>query len=130
MKLAIIGSRDFDNYSLLKETISKYLNISKIEEIISGGASGADSLGAKFARENNIKLTEFPAQWYDLSLLPCKIKKDKNGKEYNVLAGFNRNTDIVNAAEFILAFSNGSNGTEDSINKARKSKKTILIISF
>lgn len=130
MKLAIIGSRDFTNYDLLKETIAKYLDISKIEEIISGGASGADSLGARFARENNIKLTKFPAQWYELYLLPCKIKKDKNGKEYNVLAGFNRNTDIVNAAEYVLAFSNGSNGTEDSINKARKSKKPVLIISF
>lgn len=60
-----------------------------------------------------------------------KIKLDKNGKQYNVLAGFNRNTKIVENSDFIIAFSvDFSSGTEDTIMKARKSKKPVLIYSI
>lgn len=63
MKLAIIGSRDFEDYELCKNTILKNCNINEITEIVSGGAKGADSLGEKFAKENNIKLTLFLPNW-------------------------------------------------------------------
>ncbi len=42
MKVAIIGSRGFDDYDLLKSKLAEHIN--EIECIISGGAKGADSL--------------------------------------------------------------------------------------
>ena len=88
MKLAIIGSRGFGDYSLLNQATLTYLNGVDVTEVISGGAKGADSLGARWAKENSVKLTEFIPDW------------DKHGKR----AGFLRNEDIVKAADFVLAF--------------------------
>lgn len=126
MKLAIIGSRSFANYALLDDTIMKYfLNHSVIhgedidpyvfDEIVSGGAKGADSLGAEFAKKNNIKLTEFLPDY------------KKNGKDAPLI----RNIDIVHASDFVLAFWDGkSTGTGHTLFNARHAKKNTLIIYF
>ena len=81
MKLAVVGSRNFNNYELLKEKINE--NKWDIEAIVSGGARGADSLGARYAQENNIPLIEFTPDW------------KKHGKS----AGFKRNVDIINECD-------------------------------
>ena len=52
-KLAIIGSRGFNDYDLLKSILNPYKDI--ITLVVSGGAKGADSLGEMWANENNIK---------------------------------------------------------------------------
>ena len=61
MKTIIAGSRDITDYSLLLVAIqeSKF----DITEVISGTANGVDKLGERFAKENDIKLTTFPANW-------------------------------------------------------------------
>ena len=61
MKVIIAGTRTFNNYQLLCNTIKK-LNIN-IDEIICGGAKGADALGEKYAKENNIPIKYFLADW-------------------------------------------------------------------
>ena len=62
-RIIIAGSRNFDNYELLSSVVSE--NISGMEnvEIISGGCSGADSLGERFADENGLELKVFQAEW-------------------------------------------------------------------
>lgn len=134
MKLAIIGSRTFDNYDLLKSTIIKYFfnsNGFTFNQIISGGAPGADSLGVEYAKERGIDWQEYKAEWCNLDLSPCRIKLDKNGKKYNVLAGFNRNNDIIKESDLILAFWDGkSTGTKDSLTKAKEAKKPTFIIYY
>lgn len=110
MKYAVIGSRSFNNYEQLKIVLSEYQDIT---EIISGGAKGADSLGALYASENNIVLTVFKPDW-------------SIGKHAGVL----RNTRIIEAADIVVAFWDGSSkGTLDSIKKAEKiGKKCVQII--
>lgn len=128
MKIAIIGGRDFENYELLKFKLLPYR--ASITKIVSGGAKGADSLGEIYAKEHNIPTQVFLAQW-TLFDKPCKIRINKLGKEYNALAGFNRNAEIVKNADFIICFWDGkSKGTKDSIGKAHKLKKDILIIYY
>ena len=128
MRVAIIGGRDFINYDLLKFKLIPYR--ASITQIVSGGANGADTLGAMFGRENGIPVKVFEAEWENFNE-PCKVKKNKNGKEYNALAGFNRNIDIIKNSDFIVAFWNGvSLGTRDSIRKAHKLKKDILIVYY
>ncbi len=105
MIVAIIGSRDFTDYALLKATLAKVKGT--VTGIVSGGARGADSLGGRYAREHGIPLTEFPAQW----------KKPDGSTDRG--AGMRRNSDIVNAADALIAFWDGeSRGTADSLQKA------------
>jgi len=118
MKLAIIGSRGFNNYSLLCDAMESYFRSSygyNINEIVSGGAAGADKLGAKWAKEHEIKLTELIPDW----------------KTYGKSAGFIRNVDIVNNSDMVLALWDGlSKGTAHSLRIARDQKKPTLIIYF
>lgn len=118
--LAIVGSRSFTNYLLLKETIDRfYPSPGDITEIVSGGAKGADSLAERYAHENNIKMIRLPPKW-----------RDARGK-YNPRAGLDRNKDIVSKAAHVIAFwSNNSKGTLDSINYAKKLRKRLNVIEF
>lgn len=70
MKIAIVGSRDFNNYEILEETLSTLQE--PITEIISGGAQGADTLAEQWAkiitsrspsiRQNGVNMDELPAR--------------------------------------------------------------------
>jgi hypothetical protein len=130
MKIAIIGSRDFNNYELLKEVMNPYRG--KITRIISGGAEGADNLGAKFSRE--VLRREpliFEALWDDCTVDELLMGKDKKGNYYNKLAGFNRNTTIIENCDCVIAFWDGSSsGTKDSLKKADKMKKPVKLIIY
>jgi len=96
MVLGIVGSRDFSNYSLLKQFVDKFRTNFDVDSIVSGGAIGADSLGAKYANENDLTLIVHPAEW------------DKYGKS----AGYKRNRLIVNDSDTVIAFWDGeSHGT-------------------
>jgi hypothetical protein len=111
MKLAIIGSRTFNNYKLLKETLEPYKT--KITLVVSGAAKGADSLGEKWAYENNIKTLIFPADW------------DTHGKR----AGYIRNEDIIKNCDCCIAFWDGeSKGTKHSLSLCKKYDKPVKII--
>jgi hypothetical protein len=111
MKVAVIGSRDFNDYNLVKSTLST-LNITLI---VSGGARGADTLGERYADENKIPTKIFYPDW------------GTHGKS----AGFKRNTDIIENSDLILAFWDGSSkGTLDSLNKASRLGKNLLIINY
>jgi hypothetical protein len=117
ISLAVIGSRDFNDYKFLQDSILKFEeeNGCDIIEIVSGGAPGADTLAEKFADENNLRKRIFPADW------------ERFGKQ----AGYLRNVDIVNHADHILAFwDQQSPGTKHSIDLAHAWKKPVTIMFF
>jgi len=111
MKVAVIGSRSFNDYERVKQTLSSMT----ITLIISGGAKGADTLAERYAKENGIPTKIFLPDW----------------EKHKKAAGFIRNTDIINEAEVVVAFwDNSSRGTLDSINKAKTQNKKVIIVSF
>lgn len=111
MKVAVIGGRDFKDYELVKKTLSGIT----ITLLVSGGAIGADSLGEKYANENGIETLIFLPDW----------------KTFGKRAGFLRNSEIINECEIVVAFWDGeSKGTKDSIEKAKKLNKKVVIISY
>lgn len=115
MKIAIIGSRTFNDYDLLKRTILKTISIEQIEKVVSGGARGADQLGEQFAREFNLSTTIFLPEW------------SKHGRS----AGFIRNAEIIKNSDFVFAFWDGeSKGTLNSINTAKKLNIPVIIIPY
>lgn len=110
MKVAVVGSRGFTDYDKLSEVLSEI----PITEIISGGAAGADSLAEKFAAVWEIPITILRPDW-------------SKGRG----AGLARNTDIVTAADLVIAFWDGkSPGTRDSIRKAKNMGKEVKVIRF
>lgn len=113
MKLAVIGSRTFDNYEFLQENLKVFL--SKVTLVVSGAAKGADLLGEKWAKNNNIETLIFPADW----------------KKYGRRAGFIRNEDIIKSCDCVVAFWDGkSKGTAHSISLCKKLNKPFKIIEI
>lgn len=115
--IAIVGSRTFNNYDLLKNILTEYIKNNKINceniVILSGGARGADSLGEKFADEHYLAKKIFYPDW------------DRFGKS----AGFIRNKDIIKNSDVVLAFWDyRSKGTKNSIDLATKYDKILYII--
>ena len=128
-KVAVIGSRNFNDYEKVKSVLEQALYYSHFEAIVSGGARGADSLGARFAKERGLDLIEFQADWDNLNVYPCKIKTNKKGKQYNSLAGFIRNQKIIDCCDWVVAFWDGiSPGTKDSIEKAKNAGKLVYLV--
>jgi len=109
MKIAVVGSRNFHDYDLLKKTLAEYETTS----IVSGGANGADSLGERYADEHNIPTMIFKPDW----------------KRFGRGAGRIRNNTIVENADLVIAFWDGlSKGTQMSIEIAKKLNKPLRIV--
>lgn len=119
--LAIVGSRSFTDYTLLKNTLDDlYPDKKVITEIVSGGARGADMLAERYAREHGIRMIRLRPQW-----------GGTGNKVYNPRAGFERNEQIVKRADHVIAFWDGkSTGTLNSINHAKRLKKRLNVESF
>lgn len=108
MKLAVVGSRSFNDYAFLEEQLKSF----SPKEIVTGGARGADTQAAIYAVRNKIKLTVFPANW---SL-------------YGRSAGFRRNAEIVQYCDELVAFWDGkSPGTKHTLDLAASAGKVAII---
>lgn len=123
MKVIVAGSRHITDYLLVSQiisnTLSKY-NIS-VTEIVSGCAAGPDTLGEQWALENGVKVEPFEAEWDNISVPNARIKTNKWGKEYNAIAGFQRNERMAEYADVLIAIWDGqSSGTRDMISRAKK----------
>ena len=106
MRVAIVGSRN-----VTVSDIGKH--ISNVEEIVSGGAVGVDRCAAEYAKENGIRLTVFLPQY----------------KLYGRAAPIKRNKQIVDYADKIIAFWDGSSkGTLSVIKYAQKIGKPCEIV--
>jgi len=110
-KIGVVGSRSFNNYSLLES----YLTLLIPFHLISGGAKGADQLAELFANENNLGKTIHLPDW----------------KTFGKSAGFLRNQLIVLDSDFILAFWDGkSKGTKSTIDLAKRNNVSVEVILF
>ena len=116
-KLIVAGGRDFKDYGLLEQAVIRYVISrdvpwSKIT-IISGGAIGADKLGEKFADKFDLDLERFIPDW-------------TVGKQ----GGAIRNAEMAKHADGLIAFYNGSNGTANMIQTARRKKLDVEVIRY
>jgi len=94
--------RDYHEYDTLLAAVaeSKF----EITEVVSGGASGVDALGERYAKENGIPLRIFPADW------------DKHGNA----AGPIRNKQMADYADALIALWDGqSKGTASMVSLAK-----------
>lgn len=99
MKVAIVGSRRLEIPNL-----ESYLP-ENVSEIVSGGAKGVDTAARRYALSHGLTLTEFLPQY----------------ERYGRAAPLKRNVQIVEYADFVIAFWDGaSRGTKFVIDQCRK----------
>lgn len=104
MRIAVIGSRTFNDFRLLKDTLDSVY----ISGIILGGDLGANKLAEQYANEKNI---------------PIEIIPHAEGSELTY--------SIVSRAQLVVAFWDGkSQGTQDLLKYAKRQGKQISIKYF
>ena len=91
MKLAIVGSRTFTDYEVFQTILLEHYQISEIETIISGGATGSDTLAEKFAHQYNRPILVIKPEW----------------SRYGRSAGIRRNRQIIERSTHVIAFWDG-----------------------
>lgn len=117
MNLIVAGTRDFNDYELVKKELDALRQSRGFAygfTVFSGCASGVDRLGERYARENHLPVVKFPAEW------------GKYGKK----AGPIRNEEMAKHADACIVFWDGkSKGTKNMINNAEKYKLPLIVVS-
>ncbi len=113
MKTIIAGSRSITN---IEDVYNAVHNSNfDITEVVSGIARGVDRLGEQWAKENNISIKRFPAQW----------------NKYGRSAGYIRNAQMANYSDALIAVWDGkSKGTQHMSNFAKKSGLLVYVYTI
>jgi hypothetical protein len=83
-----------------------------ITQVVSGGARGVDSLGEMWAKEHDVPVKIFPAQWH------------VHGRS----AGYRRNVEMAKNADALIAcWDEVSKGTKHMIDIAREKGLTVYV---
>lgn len=115
--LIVAGSRNFNNRTLAYKVLNKlkeYLALQgrPIAALVCGMAKGADLLGYQWAKDNNLPILEYPANWA------------KYGKQ----AGYLRNKEMSEVGNYLLAFWDGkSPGTKIMIDLMKQAEKEYCV---
>ena len=133
MKIGIVGSREYQNFRKVKDTIFKLKEKFGNDLIItSGGAKdGADRYANKYAIELGCKYIEYNPAHTPKNLYSA-LSENYYGKKYSPKNFFHRNKMIAAYSDYIIAFIPKdaiSKGTENTIKETKKLNKRVVIIS-
>lgn len=113
MNVVIAGGRDFTNIVVAYSCIAEL--VTDNDTIISGHASGADTIGELYAKDHNLKCKLYPADW---------------GK-YGRSAGPIRNEQMAKIADKVIVFWDGkSRGTKNMINMTKKHGCELIVFDY
>ncbi len=111
MKVAVIGSRSFEEYERMRRVLD---SLPSIDEIVTGNARGANALADAYAKERGIPLRVFSADW----------------RRWRKGAAERRNRLIIEASDLAVAFwDHSSPGTRMEIRIAEEFRKEVRIES-
>ena len=133
MKVAIVGSRRYENKKKIKDFVFKLKNEYGDKTIVvSGGCKqGADRYAKKYALELGLQYEEYPP-FHDVHNLYCTMPESRYGKPYSVKNFHARNKIIAGTSDVVVAFipEDGlSDGTFSTLKYAKKLDKKRIIIS-
>ena len=132
MKIAIVGSRRYENRKRIKDFIFKIKQEKGVDTIIvSGGCKdGADRYAKKYALELGLQYEEYPP-FHEVHNMYCTIPESRYSKPYSVKNFFARNKIIAGTCDMVVGFipeGVEARGTMSTIKYAEKfNKKTIII---
>ena len=133
MKIAIVGSRKYENKKKIKDFVFELKNKYGSENvtIVSGGCKqGADRYAKKYALELGLRYEEYPP-FHEVHNLYCTMPESRYGKPYSVRNYFARNKIIAGTVDFVVGFvpkNITANGTMNTIEYAKKLGKKYIII--
>lgn len=133
MRIAIIGSRTYENKLKIKDMIHKLkLMFGDDLEIVSGGAKdGADKYAKKYALELGVKYREFNPS-HTVKNLYSAMPDEYYNKPYHVSQLFHRNELIAKYCDKMIAFINmqtKSSGSKHAVDMAQKHNKPFVIVT-
>ena len=133
MKIAIVGSRRYENKKKIKDFVFKLKQQYGDKTIVvSGGCKqGADRYAKKYALELGLQYAEYPP-FHDVHNLYCTMPESRYGKPYSVKNFHARNKIIAGTSDVVVAFipEDGlSDGTFSTLKYAKKLNKKRIIIS-
>lgn len=112
MRVAVIGSRDFEDCSKVTMILDE---LAVVTHIVSGGAKGADTCAEDYAKKRGLPITIFYPNW----------------KKYGNRGELIRNKVIIENCDMCVAFWDGkSRGTAISLKIAESLGKEIKIIKI
>lgn len=133
MRVAIIGSRTYENKKKIRDMIYKLKQtFGDNLEIVSGGTqSGADKYAKKYSIEMGVSYKEFnPA--HTVKNLYSALPESYYGKPYHVSQLFHRNELIAKYCDKLIAFidsTESSKGSYHAVEMATKYNKPAVIVN-
>lgn len=112
LRVCVCGGRDYFNTQKVYESLDYVLKKAPFT-LISGGATGADTLGIQWAKHNGIPYEVYPANWKDA------------GKKAGILRNYKM---IESGIDLLLAFP-GGRGTEHMIGACLKEDIKVIRIT-
>jgi len=105
MKIAIVGSRRYENKKKIKDFIFKLKKeYGEDTIIVSGGCKqGADRYAKKYALELGLQYEEYPP-FHEVHNLYCTMPSSRYGKPYNIKNFFARNKIIAGTSDMVVGF--------------------------
>jgi len=114
MRVAVVGSRAVKNFEAVCQAIMEKLP-QGCSEIVSGGADGVDAAAKEVAGRMNIVYTAFLPDY----------------ERYGRQAPLKRNTQIVDYADYVLAFWDYcSSGTKNTLSEALRLHKQLMVVGI
>ena len=133
VKVAIVGSRVYENKSKIKEMIFKLkTKFGDRLQIVSGGAKdGADKYAKKYALELGVDYKEFnPA--YTSKNLYSGMPESYYDKAYHISQLFHRNTLIAQYSDYMVAFidtHSKTGGSDHVVKEMQKLGKNVVVVN-
>jgi predicted Rossmann fold nucleotide-binding protein DprA/Smf involved in DNA uptake len=135
MNIAIVGSRNIFDEDREKITTVLDLFVSSHDTIISGGATGVDTIAREYAKTHDTIISGGATGVDTIAREYAKTRKllfieyeplEKCAKGYK-----ERNSKIADACEVCIAFPKSySRGTWDTLNKCKKLGRRIFIVNI
>ena len=115
----VVGSRSFNNYDLMSNSLDYFLQNQKQVVIVSGEAQGADQMSKRYAKEKGYRYVGFPADWS----MGRYAGYERNKKMHRYITHFPKRG--------VVAFWDGvSKGTAHSFSLAKEYNNPIKGIRF
>ena len=133
MRVAIIGSRRYENKKKIKDFVFKLKQQYGDKTIVvSGGCKqGADRYAKKYALELGLQYEEYPP-FHEVHNLYCTLPESRYDKQFSMKNFFARNKIIAGTSDVIVGFipeGVEAKGTMNVLEYAKKFDKKRIIIS-
>ncbi len=131
MKIIVAGSRSITDYKVVAAAMLASNALSKISEVVSGGAKGVDTLAIEWAKKHRVKYKVMKAKWDDLDApgaVVCVHPHPDIDGYYNKAAGIQRNAEMADYADAAVCIWDGvSPGTRNMIEEMKKRGKKVYV---